>query len=196
MPDRDTIRSRSTKLTGITALKLEALTDRCRATRGDAERPNFVLNRFQVTARSRDGEAVPVKFVRATASYSQARFSVENLLKPNNDNRSGWAVGPRFHQEHWAIFETEKPLGDSAGLTLTFTLVQNFGAGRAIGRLRLSASTGAGKGRQWPAEIAAILRTGDESNEGAIEPAVGVLPPEHPMFEGSKSAAGRRPGWR
>jgi hypothetical protein len=41
---------------------------------------------------------------------------------------------------------------------LTFTLVQNFGAGRTIGRLRLSASTGDGKGRQLPSDIATILR--------------------------------------
>ena len=163
-PERDTYTiTVHTQLGGITALKLEALTDPSLPGsgpgRGDAERPNFVLNRFSVTAKTRTGAPVPVKFAKASASYSQPRFGVESLLRPNSDNRSGWAIGPRFHQEHWAVFETETPLGDPAGLTLTFTLVQNFGAGRAIGRLRLSASTGETRGRQWPAEIASILRT-------------------------------------
>jgi mono/diheme cytochrome c family protein len=162
-PDRDTYTiTVHTKLTGITAFKLEALTDPSLPGtgpgRGDAERPNFVLNGFQVTAKSASGESVPVKLVKATASFSQARFSVENLLRPEIDNRSGWAINPQFRQDHWASFQTETPIGDPAGLTLTFTLTQNFGAGRTIGKLRLSASTGDGKGDQWPAEIAAILR--------------------------------------
>src|SRR6185436_15533480 len=103
--------------------------------------------------------AQPVKFVRATASYSQPKFGVELLLKSKNENRVGWAIGQQFHREHWAILETDQPVGAANGTTFTFTLVQNFGTGRTIGRLRLSALTGAAGGRQMPADIAAILRT-------------------------------------
>jgi hypothetical protein len=162
-PERDTytITIRTT-LTGITGFKLEALTDPSLPGsgpgRGDAERPNFVLNRFRVTARTGDSAPQPVKLVRATASYSQARFPVENLVKGDSDDRSGWAINPQFHRDHWATFATEKPIGDPAGITLTFSLVQNFGAGRTIGRLRLSAMTGTAGAAPWPAEIAAILR--------------------------------------
>jgi hypothetical protein len=171
-PDRDTYTiTVRTKLTGITAFKLEALTDPSLPGngpgRGDAKRPNFVLNRFGVTAKSGNGEPVPVQLVKASASYSQARFAVTNLLNADADSRSGWAIGAQFHQDHWAIFETETPLGDAAGLTLTFTLVQNFGAGRTIGRLRLSALTGDGGGRQWPSDVAAILRSPREGRTKA-----------------------------
>src|SRR5262249_52998125 len=43
--------------------------------------------------------------------------------------------------------------------TLTFTLVQDFGAARTIGRLRLSAITGDPEYEQVASEIARLLRT-------------------------------------
>ncbi len=163
-PDRDTyVITIKTTLTAITGFKLEALTDPSLPGtgpgRGDAARPNFVLNSFRVTAAAGDRPAAPVTLVRASASYSQAKFAVANLLKAETDNRSGWAINPKFKQDHWATFSTEKPLGDPAGLTLTFTLIQNFGAGRSIGRVRLSALTGNASAEALPASIAAILRS-------------------------------------
>ena len=171
-PDRDTyLVTVKTALTGITGFKLEALTDPSLPGdgpgRGDAARPNFVLNSFRVTAAPDGGTAESVRLVKASASYSQAKFSVENLLKPDTDNKSGWAIGTQFHREHWAVFETEKPVGSPGGTTFTFTLGQNFGNGRAIGRLRLSALTGRVGGSAVPAEIAAILRTPAAKRSGA-----------------------------
>ena len=163
-PDRDTyVLTVHTKLTGITGFKLETLTDPSLPGsgpgRGDAERPNFVLNAFRVTAATAGHAAEPVTLVKATASFSQARYSVENLLKPERDARGGWAISPQFRREHWASFQTARPLGSPDGTTLTFTLVQNFGNGRTIGRLRLSALTGNVDAPAVPAELAAILRT-------------------------------------
>src|SRR6185503_16920811 len=100
-----------------------------------------------------------VKFASANASFSQAKFPVENLLKTDNDAKGGWAINPQFGREHWATFATEKPLGTAEGATFTFTLVQNFGGGRTIGRLRLSALTGALGGKPLPAQIAKLVRT-------------------------------------
>ncbi len=162
-PDRDTyiVTVRST-LTGITGFKLEALTDPALPGtgpgRGDAARPNFVLNNFRVTAAVGDAAAVPVAFVRATASFSQTTFPVANLLRTDNTARGGWAINPQFKRDHWAAFETAAPLGDARGVTYTFTLEQNFGGGRTIGRLRLSALTGRLDGATFPAEVAAALR--------------------------------------
>ncbi|HEY1111596.1 MAG TPA: DUF1553 domain-containing protein, partial [Opitutaceae bacterium] len=164
VPERDTYTiTVKTRLTGITAFKLETLTDPSLPGsgpgRGDAERPNFVLNNFTVTAATGGVAPSPVKFSKATASYSQSRYDVANLLKANNGARGGWAIGPQFHRDHWALFETAAPLGSAEGTTFTFTLVQNFGTGRTIGRLRLSALTGAVGGPALPAQIVAILRT-------------------------------------
>ena len=163
-PERDTyVVTVRTKLTGITGFKLEALTDPSLPGTGpglgDAARPNFVLNGFQVTAAPAGGTAAPVKFVRATASFSQAKFSVENLLRPEVNPREGWAINPQFRRDHWAIFEAAAPVGDASGTTLTFRMTQEFGASRMIGRLRLSALTGRLGGEAIPAEIAAIVAT-------------------------------------
>jgi hypothetical protein len=152
-----------TKLTGVTGFKLEALTDPSLPGTGpglgDAARPNFVLNGFQVTAAPAGSAAAPVKFVRATASFSQVKFSVENLLRPEVNPREGWAISPQFRRDHWAIFEPAAPVGDAGGTTLTFRLTQEFGASRMIGRFRLSALTGRLGGEAIPAEVAAIVAT-------------------------------------
>lgn len=162
-PDRDTyVITVRTKLTGITGFKLEALTDPSLPGtgpgRGEASRPNFVLNTFRVTAAEGKSPAAPVKFARATASFSQARFPVENLLKEGSDPQGGWAINPQFKRPHWAVFSTERPLGHAEGTTFTFRLEQNFGGGRTIGRLRLSAITGDTARETLPAEVAAALR--------------------------------------
>jgi hypothetical protein len=173
LPDNDTYTvTTKTDLTGITGIKLEALTDPSLPGegpgRGDATRPNFVLNEFAVTAAPANGKGapVPVKFAKATASFSQKSFDVEELLtEVKGDKRNGWAINPEFHKPHWAVFECADPIGFAGGTTLTFKLAQNFGAGRTIGRLRLSAITGHVGGEAVPADLAALLaRTPDKRN--------------------------------
>ena len=161
-PERDTyVLTVRTQLTGITGFKLEALTDPSLPGsgpgRGEAARPNFVLNGFQITATPAAGAPAPIKLVQASASFSQAKFAVENLLRPEINPREGWAISPQFARDHWAIFETEAPVGSATGTTFTFRLTQQFGASRMIGRLRLSALTGRIGGRTVPAGVAAAL---------------------------------------
>ena len=171
VPDKDTYTvTVRTPLTAITGLKIEALTDPSLPGegpgRGDAGRPNFVLNECAVTAAPAAGGAEPVRvtFRKATASFSQARFDVANLIKEGDPVRNGgWAINPQFHQPHWALFECAHPIGFPSGTTLTFKLVQNFGAGRTIGRLRISALTGQIGAEALPGEIAAILAAPNRS---------------------------------
>ncbi|MEN9576010.1 MAG: hypothetical protein RL514_3865 [Verrucomicrobiota bacterium] len=192
-PDKDTylIEVRTT-LTEIRALKLEALTHDSLPGkgpgRGDAQRPNFVLNNFIVTAVPAD-QAVPtaptkapakkapkaagkakssspanptageIKLTQAAASFSQANFPVANLLTTNNDARTGgWAINPKFHESHWARFLTAAPIGFPSGTVLRFKLEQNYGASRTIGRLRLTALTGNVGGNALPADVAEALK--------------------------------------
>src|SRR4029077_19130968 len=89
-----------------------------------------------------------------------------------DDPKRGWAIAPQFHRSHWAIFETEKPIGDADGITLTFTLSQQFGKGRTIGRLRLSALTGKAEGTSLPAEVAKALQTPAEKRSDAQKKAL------------------------
>lgn len=163
-PDKDTyIIEVRTKLTGIRGIKLEALTDDSLPGkgpgRGDEKRPNFVLNNFIVTTASADKpeQTRPVKFVSASASFSQGNYPVANLLKTDNDSRGGWAINPKFHEPHWAVFEAPDPIGFPEGTVLRFTLEQNFGSSRTIGRVRLSAITGNVSGKALPVELTEAL---------------------------------------
>ena len=163
-PDQDTyILTIATTLTDITGFKLETLTDPSLPATGpgraQAPRPNFILNGFDITATTAGLPPTPVPLLTAHASFSQAKFSVDNLLQSGTTAKTGWGISPQFQREHSATFTTAHPVGSSAGTTFTFTLPQNFGGGRTIGRLRISAITGTTTTDALPAEIAAILRT-------------------------------------
>ena len=154
-----------TDLKGITAFKLEALTDPSLPGtgpgRGDPERTNFVLNTFKVEAApiALGKPAKDVALAGGPADFSQKGFGPDMALGSNR--KTGWAIAPKFHQSHWAIFRTKEPVGFNGGTLLTFKLVQEFGQARTIGRLRLSALTGknlpvAPKENDWKKQIAAL----------------------------------------
>jgi hypothetical protein len=160
-PDTDTYTFKaSTKLTGITAFKLETLTDDALPGggpgRGDAKRPNFVLNEIEIEAAPAGSQSfTPVRLVKATADFSQTRFDVGRAI--DGDLATGWAISPQFHMPHWAHFESAAPIGFPAGTILRFRLMQNYGGGRTIGRLRISAITGDPRREALPANIARII---------------------------------------
>ena len=215
-PDKDTyLIEVRTSLTDIRAFKLETLTHDSLPGkgpgRGDAQRPNFVLNNFLVTATPATSPApvkppaksakakapaisgaTEVQFTRATASFSQANFPVANLLKPDNDARTGgWAISPRLHDSHWAQLETTAPVGFSGGTVLRFKLEQNFGGGRTIGRLRLTALTGGLGGAALPAEVADALKTPSAQRTAAQANALAAFhlkaQPEHARLEAERN---------
>ena len=174
VPDRDTYTiTVRTSVSGITGFKLETLADPSLhgggPGRGDVERPNFILTDFKVTAST--GETTKPERVAirgARADFEQKNFSVAKTL--DDDSKTGWGITPEFAKDHWAIFETTTPVGSQEGTTFTFTLAQNYGGARLIGKLRLSALTGQPEGQDFPAEIVGILkissaeRTDDQKN--------------------------------
>jgi len=134
----------TTKVSGITAIRLEVLTDPSlpRQGPGRASNGNFVLNEFRVTAAPADNPSkeVPVKLTRALADYSQPGWAVEGAIDGNPE--SGWAVDPAEGQAHVAVFELKEPLSLPGGARLTFQLDQHFpGKEHNIGRFRLSVTT-------------------------------------------------------
>jgi hypothetical protein len=161
-PDVDTYTvTARVKANGITGFKLEALTHESLPGqgpgRGDANRPNFVLNTFAVTMRS-SAEQTPTKVElrNAQADFSQKNWDAAGAI--DDDPKTGWAINPEFHKPHWATFETTEPLLSDDDTTFTFTLVQNFGSARTIGCLRLSATTGNPQAKELPKEIVQVLR--------------------------------------
>ncbi|HJZ53986.1 MAG TPA: PSD1 and planctomycete cytochrome C domain-containing protein, partial [Gemmataceae bacterium] len=159
-PDRDTYTvTVRTTVTGIRGFKLEALIDPSLPGngpgRGDKARPNFVLHTFAVTAARPGGQPEAVKLVAARADFAQTNFSPAGAI--DADPQTGWAINPQFGKPHWAVFDTAGPVGFEGGTEFTFTLVQNHGGGRTIGRLRLSAVTGSTNGAAVPAAVVAAL---------------------------------------
>ncbi|MDZ4684120.1 MAG: PSD1 and planctomycete cytochrome C domain-containing protein [Planctomycetaceae bacterium] len=149
-----------TTLANVTAFKVEALTHpEITGTgpgRGDADRPNFILSEFDVTAVTRTLEASgSLEFASADADYEQARYPVSAAIDGNR--KTGWAIGQQFGKPHHAVFKLTKPLNCDGETALVFTLDQQFGQGRTIGRLRLSALVGE-EAATVPDDVAAILK--------------------------------------
>ncbi len=173
-PDKDTYTvTAKTNLVGIRGFKLEALTDSSLPGkgpgRGDAVRPNFVLNTFAVTVSKPDGKPSVVKLKAAKADFSQANMPVAGAI--DADPKTAWAINPQFGKPHWAVFGTDAPLGFDGGAVFTFTLVQDYGGGRTIGRLRLSALTG-GTDTAIPSKVSDALAVAAEKRTAAQQKAV------------------------
>lgn len=166
-PEHDTYHiTLQTDITNIQAIKLEALADDSLPGkgpgRGDPERTNFVLNTFAVAVRptGESSSPVPVQFGEATASYSQPNWDVQGAVDSNP--KSGWAIAPEFGRSHWAVFETNEPLGYEGGTEFAVSLEQNFGGARSIGRVRVSAITGEVGQTEIPAEVKKLVAKSTE----------------------------------
>src|SRR5262249_9185150 len=118
----------STKVTGITAFRLEVMPDRTLPAQGPgrADNGNFVLNQFMVTASAAGDEAnaKPVVLSKAIADFSQENQPVASAI--DGQGKKGWAISPQFGQPHVALFELKEPLGFPNGTTITFKLDQLF----------------------------------------------------------------------
>jgi mono/diheme cytochrome c family protein len=164
-PDTDTYRLvlKGPALKNITVLKLDALTHESLPGtgpgRGAGDRPNFVLNTFEARLRAADANddaGQPLKFTGATADFSQNRFDPEGAI--DDDPETAWAINPQFGKDHWARFELETPLELAPRQELVVTLVQTFGGGRTLGRVRLSAITGSLAASTLPGPLAALIQ--------------------------------------
>ncbi|GAA4445238.1 PSD1 and planctomycete cytochrome C domain-containing protein [Novipirellula rosea] len=156
-PDTDvyTVRVRG-QLTDIRKFQLDALQHHSLPGegpgRGDPKRRNFVLNGFAAELRPLDASpATKLEFSSATASFSQTSWDVSGALQ--NKPKTGWAIAPQFDRSHWATFTLAKPLDIANDAELVFTLTQEFGKARTIGRFQLSAVTGAGEGISIPDDL-------------------------------------------
>ncbi|HLQ43554.1 MAG TPA: DUF1553 domain-containing protein, partial [Planctomycetaceae bacterium] len=186
-PDFDTYTFvANTDLTGITAIRLEALAhpSMVKGGPGRAENGNIDLTDVHVTVAPRnpkpetrnpnldnqgannqaktDAKPRPVKLVNAIATYEQGPHLAVKLAI-DGDKKSGWALDPKFGQDHAAVFEPEAPFGADGGSVLTFTLSFNGNQRHNIGRPRLSVTTAAGPisldGDALPAGVAELLAT-------------------------------------
>ena len=167
--------SAKTDLTGITAIRLEVLSDDRLPQHGPgrSEGGNFVLTHLSASARPTDAssEPAPVIFTRASADFSQDQYPVSQAIAEKITPKSGWAIYPRVGQDHEAVFEIANDFGFKNGTTFTFTFQQAFKqiAGHTIGRFRLSATTMPRpvKALDAPRNIASILAIASDDRSPA-----------------------------
>ncbi len=159
-----------TSLSGMTAFRLELLTDPNLPCGGPGRsfKGTCALTDFSVElATSADtGKKTPVKFSSASSDYDQP----ERELEPNffdkstnrrvtgpvrfaldGDDKTAWGIdaGPgRRNVDRKAVFQCEKPVGADGGSTLLIHLKQNHGGWNSddlqnnnLGRFRISITT-------------------------------------------------------
>ncbi|MGI9244401.1 MAG: DUF1549 and DUF1553 domain-containing protein, partial [Verrucomicrobiales bacterium] len=140
--------SASTDVTGITAVRLEMLTDKRIAGNGPGRgNGNFVLGEIELQAATESAPETfePVKFGSARAGFSQGNYEVSKAIdgKPGGAN-AGWAISPQQGKDHTAIFALAEPLAAAGGSQLRFKLIQPYDDTHTIGRFRISITTRTG----------------------------------------------------
>ncbi|MBX3745624.1 MAG: PSD1 domain-containing protein [Verrucomicrobiae bacterium] len=132
-PDRDTYSlTFSNPLPALTAVRVEALTDRSLPQRGPGRSAN---GNFVLTAARLDADGSPLPWKRASASHSQNGYPVDAAL--DGRSNTGWAVDGAIGRSNSAVLELAAPAAPAAPLTLTLDFQSGFGQ-HAIGRLRLA----------------------------------------------------------
>ena len=118
-------------LSSITALRLEAMPDTLSPEGGPGRgvNGNFVLNELEVFVDDQ-----PVKLTRATATFSQVGFTIEEAI--DGQPSTGWAILPEVNETHHAVFELGELPAGSGDRKIRVVMKQNFGGAHVIGRFR------------------------------------------------------------
>lgn len=124
--------------------------------RGDAVRTNFVLNEVEaIVAAVPDGDVQPLVFGETKASFEQAKYGVSNAV--DGDPRTGWAIAPKFKDEHWAELRIADPVKLDNDQKLIVSLDQHFGRGRVMGRVKVSLLIGPFETADLTDDVVALL---------------------------------------
>lgn len=101
------------------------------------------------------GGGVAVAIAEATADFEQKEFPAKAVL--DGKNGTGWAFGGQPGQPHSLVLELAKPLDVPEGSQLQLDVVQVYGKGHTLGKLRVSATADAAPVRELPSDIRTVL---------------------------------------
>jgi hypothetical protein len=128
-------------LSGITALRLEALPDLSLPQRGPGRVGNFMLCEIRLSMVAGSGPRTPVRLTRACAGYSLRSFGLQGVAGAlDADPTTAWSIWPQVGRPHWAVFQASQPFGTGPGLRLRVELVSGHPRweNHALGRFRLA----------------------------------------------------------
>ena len=143
---------------GITALKLETLTDEIFPADGPgrAASGNFHLTNVRIRFGT-DKATNDVKIDSVAADFNQEGYEIEKAI--DDDSKSGWGIYPQVSRPHAADFKFADPTPAVGGLLVE--LDQNHGGYHLIARFRFLATTSAPPAdvKVLPEQISDTLRT-------------------------------------
>jgi hypothetical protein len=171
-PETYKVKARS-KLTGITGLRLELLTDASLPKKGPGRSPangNLVLNELTVavTADGSNDMPQPAPLQNAQATFSQDGYAVGSAIDGNLT--TGWALSPQLGKDHSAVFTFKTPISYPNGALFEFSLLQQYqDKQHNIGKFRLSVTTSPTISLSGPPEPLARLLQIDPAKRTAAE---------------------------
>ena len=158
-PERDTYTvSFKTKLTRVTSVRLELLTDDKFPHRGPGLQDNGNLHLSEVTIQH---GATVVQLGTPLSDFDQDGWTVRHAVDGNPT--TAWGIHPKVGVPHEAIFPLATAITDTGEEAFTIQLKQLHGGGHLIGRFRLSVTDDEkpGLAQPLPPSIAATLRTAE-----------------------------------
>ena len=111
-----------------------------------------------LTLETRAAE-VELGFASAVADFEQDEWGVAKAIDRDPASASGWAVAPRFGEDHVAVFTFLNPVSVEQGSSLRVELDQSYGAEHTLGRLRLATTA------LTPMLVSQELRAAAEADE-------------------------------
>ncbi len=132
-----------THLAGVRQLRIEALADESLPHHGPGrgDNGNFSLSdvKLQAAPLGNTTSVADLALTGPRATFEQQGLPIRAAL--DKDEKSGWAVDPKFGENHAAAFEFASPGTHPAGTAMTLTLAFRGNDRHAIGRLRVALST-------------------------------------------------------
>lgn len=131
----------STDLTGVSAVRLEVLSDEKLPNKGPGfANGNFVLTEFvmEVAHPDRPTEWQPVPFSSATSHFDQVNYTINKAIDGEKKGNQGWAQAGGLSKTNWATFQLKLPVGYSNGTLVRFKMHQTYDATHQIGAFRIS----------------------------------------------------------
>ena len=155
----------------LSGLRLEALLDGATPGKGPGRGPNgnFVLTEIEASLTPMSGEgagqARPLKFSAALASFSQEGYDVKSAIDGNAaaGAGNGWGISPRLGEAQRAVFAIQD--APASGGLLTVRLHQQLDDGQhALGRFRLGITGQAGPLQLGlPDEVSLVLAVAESA---------------------------------
>lgn len=162
-PDHETYTIRATgSYTGVTAVRLETLTDDALVAKGPGRsgNGNIVMTDVRVAISGGDGVRQPIRIASATADFSQDTFPIAYAI--DEQRHTGWGIDPEQGKPHTALFKLDSPIRAEGETMLEIVLdFQSQFSKHQPGKFRLSVTRDAepSLSTSLPGEVISSLKT-------------------------------------